>query len=114
MTRRRTFAAPDHTDPAPDGAPEAPPTVNIGQSEFLEHLEKITALKQVMDDARTDLANAYKVFEEAGGDRKMLKLILRFRRQDAAKTRSEARHFQQYFTWVVGEQLELFEQDEAA
>lgn len=76
-------------------------TLNLTKKVASDRKKKISELMQKMADIRTDLANEYKAFEEEGGDRKMLKVILRMENQDKSKTRSELRALDQYRQWFL-------------
>lgn len=94
---------------------KAPPqqmSLNLDKETAEDILLQINAKQSEMDEARTDLANLYKAFEEKGGDRKMLKVIRRFQRQDISKTISEKRAFDQYFDWFIQPKIEEAHGDE--
>ncbi|HTE37539.1 MAG TPA: hypothetical protein VK634_17130 [Reyranella sp.] len=63
--------------------------------------DKITALMQEMDDIKMALAAEYKSFEDEGGDRAMLKLVIKRSKQDKSKTRSQLRAEAQYMEWFL-------------
>lgn len=95
--------------PTIDNPPKPPPeqmSLNLDEGTAGKFLANINRLKQKMDDIRTELANEYKAFEEAGGDRKMLKLVARFANQDVSKTISEKRALDQYFEWFVQPEID--------
>lgn len=81
-------------------------TLNLDRNTADKHLRRIGELTQKMADIRTDLANEYKAFEDAGGDRKMLKVVNRFLNQDVSKTISEKRALDQYFDWFVQPEID--------
>lgn len=91
------------TEAKPNG--EAPPaaqmSLNLDHGTAEDILLRINAKHSEMDEARAELANLYKEFEDKGGDRKMLKVVRRFMKQDVSKTISEKRAFDQYFDWFA-------------
>jgi uncharacterized protein (UPF0335 family) len=100
--------------PTIDSLPKPPPeqmSLNLDEGTAGKFLAEISALKQKMDDIRAELANKYKAFEEAGGDRKMLKVVIRFQNQDVSKTISEKRALDQYFEWFVRPEIDKSSDD---
>jgi uncharacterized protein (UPF0335 family) len=83
----------------------APPAMqlNLDFDTARNFKDEITDLMQEMDDIRMKIASAYKSFEDSGGDRAMMKLVIKQAKQDKSKTKSQLRAFGQYREWFLGD-----------
>ncbi len=83
----------------------------IDAEKVKSHSNSIKILKQALDDARMDHAQAWKDVEEAGIHKAALKHVLKLKGQAETKTRDFQTHAEAYADILgLNKQLELFDQ----
>lgn len=93
---------------------KAPRKVAISQTQVRKFAARLSSTKQRLDDVRMSNAQAWKEFEDAGGNKAAFKAVMKLKNQDAAKTADYQFHFE-FYAEVLGLEIdpELFGEVEA-